>query len=211
MRRKTRKRNRRAKNKQRRRNRRKNRQPQKKSALEWNKDKKFIQRDGARFKIYPMRGDGNCLFRAMSYFVLGRQADHDFIRKMVVKHVCDNWDRFRNFATESNAEDYASHMNSPRTYGGEAEIVAFTEIFGLKVQVFFQDFPQRSALTFGDSSTTCYVMYSGMADNGHYDVLLPTTKKVCNVQLYRESIRQLREATAVVFERDLADFRENKK
>ncbi|GBO28565.1 hypothetical protein AVEN_102198-1 [Araneus ventricosus] len=151
-----------------------------------------------------------CLFRAMSYFVLGRQADHDFIRKKVVKHVRDNWHRFRNFTTERNVEEYASHMSSPRTYGGEAEIVAFSEVFRLKVQVFFPGFPQRSALTFGHSTTTCHVMYRGMADNGHYDVLLPTTDEFCNVQLYRESIRQLRRATADVFKRQTADFRENK-
>ncbi|GIX74863.1 OTU domain-containing protein [Caerostris extrusa] len=156
---------------------------------------KFLHEAGGRFKIHSITGDGNCLFRAMAYFVLGKQIKHAFIRDQVVNYVCENWDRFKNFTSEEEMEAYEKRMSSASTYGGEAEIVAFSEVFGCKVNVFFKDSPGREPLVFGDSSTNCFVLYSGLNDYGHYDVLLPTSQKTWDLSHYKISIDSLRRRT----------------
>ncbi|GBN19411.1 hypothetical protein AVEN_138154-1 [Araneus ventricosus] len=197
------------KNKKKKRNSR-NAQKSKKSALELSNKKIWIRNDGARFEIQPMKGDGSCLFRAMSYFVFGNQDNHDFTRLKVVKYISDHWDRFKNFASGRSVEDYENHMNTPGTYGGEAEIVAFSYLFRCQVHVLFKHFPERSAVTFGTDSVQCFMIYSGPPDEGHYDVLVPSTNQACNLHLYKELINQLRYVTAAVYELDLADFKEKK-
>ncbi|GBN00382.1 hypothetical protein AVEN_19389-1 [Araneus ventricosus] len=170
---------------------------------------KFVHHSGARFKIFPITGDGNCLFRAMAYFVLCSQDEHNFIRNRIVKYVCKHWDRFQNFLPQDDKESYRTKMSSPRTFGSEAEIVAFTEIFDCSLKVYFMSHPERDPLVFGDSSTECFVLYSGPLDCGHYDVLFPTSEKPCNLSRHRQAIRDLRRRTLEEFGDDLENFKEN--
>ncbi|GIX97482.1 hypothetical protein CEXT_4111 [Caerostris extrusa] len=80
----------------------------------------------------------------MAYFVLGKQIKHAFIRDQVVNYVCENWDRFKNFTSEEEMEAYEKRMSSASTYGGEAEIVAFSEVFlDAKSQRLLQGFSGR--------------------------------------------------------------------
>ncbi|GFU53754.1 OTU domain-containing protein [Nephila pilipes] len=159
----------------------------------------YIHHSGAKFQIFSITGDGNCLFRAMAYFAFGRQSEHAFVRNEVVKYVCDNWDRFKNFTAEEEMPVYRKRMSSSGTFGSEKEIVAFTEVFDCKVIVYFKDSPERDPLVFGDSSTECFVLYSGMTDCGHYDVLHPKTRSTCNILIHKQSIRHLRRRTREQF------------
>ncbi|GFY76407.1 OTU domain-containing protein [Trichonephila inaurata madagascariensis] len=170
---------------------------------------KYTHHTGAKFKIYSITGDGNCLFRAMAYFALGRQNEHAFVRQQVVKYICDHWDRFKNFVPELDKAVYRKRMNSLGTFGSEAEIVAFTEVFSCKVSVYFKDSPDRDPLVFGDSPTECFVLYSGMTDCGHYDVLHPNSRVTCNISFHKESIRGLRRKTLEQFGRHLDYFKES--
>ncbi|GIX99293.1 OTU domain-containing protein [Caerostris extrusa] len=178
---------------------------QKKSSL--NDEDRFSHHTGANFQIYPITGDGNCLFRAMAYIVFGRQSEHSFIRNKVVSYVSSHWKRFKNFFPDEDRLDYRDRMSSSRTFGSESEIVAFAEVFECKVHVYFKDSPERDPLMFGNSATDCFILYSGITDCGHYDVLLPLSRVTCSLTRHKESIRNLRRRTYEEFNADLNDFK----
>ena len=41
-------------------------------------------------KLYRITGDGNCLFRALSYAITGRQNYHSLVREKIVQHMRHN-------------------------------------------------------------------------------------------------------------------------
>lgn len=204
------------------------------------------------FQVHVITGDGNCLFRAMSYYVFKKQADHAFVRHLIVQHVCSHWDRFKNFFCEGEISEqrqdsdkdrqnkdqiidkdrqnkdevseqrqisdrdrqhrdkYQNKMKKLKTHGGEPEIVAFTEIFQCEVEVLFRESPERDPLSFGNSDKSCFLLYSGKIDSGHYDVLKPVPSNSVDFEKHKQSISVLRENAREMFGKDLEDFEKDK-
>lgn len=172
----------------------------------------FQHRNFGRFSVRSISGDGNCLFRAMAHYVLGDQTNHILVRHMVVHHICDHWDYFTSFARDEDATSYQRRMKVAGTYGGEMEIVAFTDVFICRVEVFLKSSPKRDPLSFGTEGLPCLVLYSGLADCGHYDVL--ELKDQGFIEEYREAVTSLRqrvhgdfqEALEEVYDEDVSDL-----
>ncbi|GBM86699.1 hypothetical protein AVEN_222223-1 [Araneus ventricosus] len=61
---------------------------------------------------------------------------HQFVRIKVVTYIVDNWSRYQEFTPEQNVLEYRRSMIRPGTYGGELEISAFSELFGITIHVF---------------------------------------------------------------------------
>ena len=70
-----------------------------------------------------MRGDGNCFFRTLSFFLTGSQSQHGRLWTQIVKSMTEYNSQFSAVAGE---EDYAttSAIASPGEYGTEVEIYA---------------------------------------------------------------------------------------
>ena len=47
--------------------------------------------------IVPIPRDGNCLFRAISYFIHGNQNYHREIRLQVIQNIVNKWNLFKDF------------------------------------------------------------------------------------------------------------------
>ena len=64
-------------------------------------------------------GDGNCLFRCLSYSIFSSQEYHYIIRLVIVEFIVDNWDNFKDFVCGegiydkiiSNDVEYYDHLS----------------------------------------------------------------------------------------------------
>jgi hypothetical protein len=55
------------------------------------------------YQFTLIAGDGNCLFRSVSYLIFGTQKEHRNIRLRVVNFIINNWDVYKkNFHCLSN-------------------------------------------------------------------------------------------------------------
>ena len=86
-------------------------------------------------KTVPIREDGNCLFRTISYFITGGQQEHLHSRKTVVEFMNKHNESFSNTA---NCPNYAtsSDMINPGEWGTEVEIYAFATLLSAPVYVY---------------------------------------------------------------------------
>ena len=57
------------------------------------------------FNFVPIKGDGNCLFRAISYLKDGTQNNHMHYRNKAVSYMKNNQNMIENFL-ESDKENY---------------------------------------------------------------------------------------------------------
>jgi len=127
-------------------------------------------------KILPVRGDGNCLFRALSLAITNNQRQHSLFRTYIVNHIMD--DSIRHDMHElhqqkqSNADlrSYVVNMQRQGTWGTDQEIVAAANLF--------------------HCSITCYSKYSstGQFCLQHFPPHFPTmphcTSTCCHPSLY---------------------------
>jgi len=83
--------------------------------------------------VKQMEADGNCLFRAMSYFIEGDQDNYEKYRKQTCQHFAKNQkDYLHLFEKKSEFEDYVRRMKQDRMWGGEMEMVALSKIYKCK-------------------------------------------------------------------------------
>ena len=91
-------------------------------------------------KIDHIRGDGNCLFRALSKELLGHEKFHYIIRRLIVQFMSCNLNRFQQYC-DQEIETYISKMASLGTWGTSTELYAIATLLQLDVYVFS---PQES-------------------------------------------------------------------
>ena len=87
------------------------------------------------FDIYNEDGDGNCLFRAISRLTYGTPDHHKEIRETVCDYIATRYDRFSNFILW-DINDYIDKMLDEGTWGGEPEVVAFSELYNVTVNIY---------------------------------------------------------------------------
>ena len=87
-------------------------------------------------------GDGNCLYRSISYFLASSQIYHLKIRKALFNYVIDNFETivvdypytYYNGNTV-NTEDYIPLIEKNGEYGGELECQLLTKIFDINILI----------------------------------------------------------------------------
>lgn len=88
--------------------------------------------------IHQIAGDGNCLFRAVSHQIYGKDSKHLDLRKQCVNHMRQYKDRFKLFC-ETDFNTYLNHMQLSRTWGTEMEIRALEEITDKLICIYASD------------------------------------------------------------------------
>ena len=137
---------------------------------------------------HKIRGDGNCLFRTISKFVLGTERDHIDVRHGIV-HFMElpsnifEFERLFGFSTGlryKSLHDYIhqTKMNLSSTYGTYFEIIAFATMVQSNVMVYMcADHTRRryepafindTCLTYTESFVL-HIIHS----NEHYDLCVP--------------------------------------
>ncbi|GFR15771.1 hypothetical protein TNCT_449571 [Trichonephila clavata] len=106
------------------------------------------------------------------------------IRKAVVRHVCNEWKRFKCFTQGPSGVPYCTkrlyytEMSKPYTYGSLCEVMAAGEIFPYKFQV-YQD--GSLIAVFGDALQGIRrLWFTGNFNEGHFDALVPLDETMTN-------------------------------
>ena len=137
-------------------------------------------------------GDGNWLFRALSRGLSGNPEHYKKIRSAVWNHIKNNRDRFLSFIT-TDFNDYIRKMRRNKVWGGEIEIIAFTELYWTNVAVhdLITSPDPRYFYKNSNSNYTIRLMYR---NRQHYNSLIPLDEK--NLMLKKNS--KLKESEKIV-------------
>lgn len=92
---------------------------------------------GPPLKKYSIIGDGNCLFRALSYVITGRQMYHNIIRSKVIEHM-KAIEHYLRPHLNCSLDDYLenSQMRIPGTWGTDIEIFAAASFLSTDIYVY---------------------------------------------------------------------------
>eukprot|EP00039_Didymoeca_costata_P027565 m.18657 g.18657 ORF g.18657 m.18657 type:complete len:414 (+) comp6377_c0_seq1:214-1455(+) len=132
----------------------------------------------------PVARDGSCLFRAVADHVYHCQARHMEIRSACVKYLREHAEDYQPFI-EADFEVYLFDMEDTKTWGGNVEISALSQLFNLQFCIFRElPFPSVDKMYFpyldeSEQEKSIHtkqieVCYSG---NNHYDLVCPSKYK----------------------------------
>ncbi|GLJ23613.1 hypothetical protein SUGI_0447190 [Cryptomeria japonica] len=90
-------------------------------------------------RIVDIRGDGNCLFRALSDQLCGDQESYAEYRQKVVQYMVSHPEEFAGFLSEGEAgsfEEYCTKMSQDAEWGGNLELQAASMAFFMNIRVY---------------------------------------------------------------------------
>ncbi|XP_068159790.1 uncharacterized protein [Drosophila tropicalis] len=136
--------------------------------------------------VVPIRGDGGCLFGALSFLIFRTQQMARKVRTEVATYVVNNWHSFSILSHNAMGDNYLNEMNywydmsQPYTYGGLCELVAAGKIYPFSFEVYRdgQLFTQTGKPTF----PVRRLKFSNDLSAGHFDAY-----EIKNSQLLSES------------------------
>eukprot|EP00286_Rhodomonas_abbreviata_P028728 CAMPEP_0181305866 /NCGR_PEP_ID=MMETSP1101-20121128/9972_1 /TAXON_ID=46948 /ORGANISM="Rhodomonas abbreviata, Strain Caron Lab Isolate" /LENGTH=241 /DNA_ID=CAMNT_0023411839 /DNA_START=13 /DNA_END=738 /DNA_ORIENTATION=- len=137
-------------------------------------------------KVYPIKGDGRCMFRAISRALAHsekrplsdkfEEEDADFLRKSAWQVICvDKRDAFEQAKViEGNMASYCQSMTSPNFFGGEPELFVLAEELRRPITVYVpQQGGFKAIVEYGSKYVKerprIRILYNGQ---NHYDALL---------------------------------------
>ena len=85
-------------------------------------------------------GDGNCLFRALSYAITKKQKYHKKIREAIVNHILINACICNSFIYPSNVHDHvlSTKMSESNVWGTALEILAVAHLLSTDIYTYFE-------------------------------------------------------------------------
>ena len=93
--------------------------------------------------------DGNCLFRAMSFFVEGNQEVHNKYRQRVVQYLRQNRKDYQCiFETEEELQDYISVISRDHAWGGELELSILSKLYKCAFVIHANGRPEITVILF---------------------------------------------------------------
>jgi OTU domain-containing protein 3 len=96
------------------------------------------------FRMIDIEGDGNCLFRALSYHLHGTEDKHAELRLQIVQYMEEREEEFCNFQeTEQPWLRYVHNMRQLGTFGGYLEIFVFACLYNMRVGVLQLNMPMH--------------------------------------------------------------------
>ena len=93
----------------------------------------FLAKQGRKRKV--ILGDGNCLFRPVSYLVHGSQDDHQKLREALVTTVEMNRNCFEKYIMEGTFNDHVVAMRREGVWGTQVELFATATYFHMQVYI----------------------------------------------------------------------------
>eukprot|EP01023_Acetabularia_acetabulum_P041297 TRINITY_DN401_c0_g1_i10.p2 TRINITY_DN401_c0_g1~~TRINITY_DN401_c0_g1_i10.p2 ORF type:complete len:281 (-),score=17.78 TRINITY_DN401_c0_g1_i10:439-1281(-) len=83
---------------------------------------------------YNMRGDGNCQFRSIAWWLYGNQNEHNVVRRRALDYMRQNKGEFECFLGQ-DVPKYLKQMCKDREWGDELTLRAICESYGLVLNV----------------------------------------------------------------------------
>ena len=137
------------------------------------------------YKLIQVVGDGNCLFRAICQSAFGSDSMHLTVRQNVCDHLIKNQNRFEEAMEEgTDIKDDISKMLIDGEWGGYVELVAFSELYNIQIQVYDSLGSQQpiNTVSTADGRVTITILFSG----DHYDSLIPRFHEETDLIEYKE-------------------------
>ena len=82
-----------------------------------------------------IKGDGNCLFRAVSQQVFGTQFFHGHLRAMAYQHLVENRSSYTAFATEEVVQKELAALGTSGGWGGEISARVLADCLSVRIFV----------------------------------------------------------------------------
>ncbi|KAI3641367.1 hypothetical protein MIR68_000497 [Amoeboaphelidium protococcarum] len=136
-----------------------------------------LQKNGLR--LQQIKGDGNCLFRALSDQLHGSEDRHVEFRQMVCDYIDKHRDEFVPFLLEeddgnTDIEEYVAKMRQNGTYGGNIELVAFSRLISAEIWI-YQNERVYQISSAGASSKILRIAYHSYEHYSSVHTLNPAT------------------------------------
>ena len=90
-------------------------------------------------------GDGNCLFRSLSFIICGNEDSHQFIRRTLVTFCSHNKKVFQRYCHPTPIEKHITSMRLDRIWGTDLEIHAAASLWQVKI---YMCLPNASDLSY---------------------------------------------------------------
>ena len=137
-------------------------------------------------------GDGNCLFRAISYGFFGTDEEHASLREMAVQEIIANPHEFDNHFLEpnENRQDELRRLQQDGQWAGEECIWALRRVLDIPIQVTYNNADNTVVSTdqYGDGpqKAVIHIIYRP----GHYDAVVETeTPKLSPLKILTPNVK----------------------
>ncbi|XP_062599776.1 uncharacterized protein LOC134261354 isoform X2 [Saccostrea cucullata] len=134
----------------------------------------------------PIVGDGNCLFRSVSFSLYGNQDHHQELRNLAIQEIEQNLDIFRLYFFNPNGvpmndleiQQELRNLRQLGTFAGQESIFALSRYFGVNILVTVGgdlDHPEVATLEhdFGNSNSRIHLIWT-RPGGGHYESVTET-------------------------------------
>jgi len=129
-------------------------------------------------EIREQEGDGNCLFRSVSFQVYGDANMHMDVRQQCLDHMSKDEEHFSHFVEDEEFGAYIQRKRKEGVHGNNPEIQAISELFNRPVEVFTPENGGKPLNIFQSEYKTSDVPIRLSYHDNHYDAvvdpLLPT-------------------------------------
>ena len=124
-------------------------------------------------KIVTVTGDGNCLFRVVSYLLFQNENAHDRLREIILRFEYLNKSLFENRMTNINENTFDQHLRKlcdPRSWATHIEVYAIATYF--QAPVYFVTEPPEQGTA---GRTYCWECFRPLSTEAtlSYPVLIP--------------------------------------
>ena len=120
-----------------------------------------------KFDIIEEESDGNCLFRALSRGCFGSPDYHLDIRESIWDYILQN----RKDHLPQDIDEYIQKMLEDGEWGGEPEIVAFSELYNVNVTV-YDAMTSSIPYLIAENQRATHTVYVLMINNDHFNTLI---------------------------------------
>jgi len=136
----------------------------------------YLTREG--FSIIHIEGDGNCLFRSISYLICGNQDKHARYRRLAVQHIKMNRKDFADFLIETEGEvnKYCERMIKDGVWGGHLELMALCSVLKCRFVV-INEKKEKTIIELDDQVNQPHFYIAYDRDKLHYSSLIRLTNK----------------------------------
>ncbi len=152
---------------------------------------------------HSIKGDGNCLFRSISFILFGTEANHTQVRSVLVKFVEMNNSYFKPYCFPSTVKSHTNKMKNNCVWGTHVEIFALSMYFNKPVfvildkgysnyywaKMFLSQKPDLSFPTDCQLNTQVDINHFELChvNNNHYDISLCTDGSLPREPPYQSS------------------------
>ena len=86
-------------------------------------------------KVLPVKGDGNCLFRALGYYLYGTEMMHSRTRMELTNFVANNRAVFEAIVMDGDIENHLLRMQHLTVWGTQVELQAAASLYQIPVYI----------------------------------------------------------------------------